>query len=80
VARAPSVAGVTGRDSHDVSPVRVSAIAQIRREFGSPPVRTASATRTGSGGSLSSTTGPSMSPAAAKAQTSQTQSEFGFEK
>jgi hypothetical protein len=65
-----------------VRPVRVSAIAQIRREFGSPPVRTASATRVGGGGSLSSTTGggPSMSPAAAKAQASQTQSEFGFEK
>jgi DNA-directed RNA polymerase specialized sigma24 family protein len=82
-ARGPSVAvGVAGRDSHDVRPVRVSAIAQIRREFGSPPVRTASATRVGGGGSLSSTTGggPSMSPAAAKAQASQTQSEFGFEK
>jgi hypothetical protein len=81
-ARAPSVAvGVAGRDSHEVRPVRVSAIAQIRREFGSPPVRTASATSIGGGGSLSSTSGgPSMSPAAAKAQTSQTQNEFGFEK
>ena len=82
-ARAPSVAvGVAGRERHEVRPVRVSAIAQIRREFGSPPVRTASATSIGGGGSLSSTTdgGPSMSPAAAKAQTSQTQSEFGFEK
>ncbi len=61
---------------------RVSAIAQIRREFGSLPVRTASATRIGTGGLRSSTSGagPSQSAAAARAQTSQTQSEFGFEK
>jgi DNA-directed RNA polymerase specialized sigma24 family protein len=75
-------AGGGGRDRRVLRPVRVSAITQIRREFGSPPVRTASATRVGAGGSRSSTSGArsSLSAAAARAQTSQTQSEFGFEK
>ena len=66
----------------DPPPVRVSAITQIRREFGSPRVRTASVTSIGTGGSRTSTSGAgsSLSAAAARAQTSQTQSEFGFEK
>jgi DNA-directed RNA polymerase specialized sigma24 family protein len=82
-ARSPSVVvRAAGRDGLDVLPARVSAIAQIRREFGSPSVRTASATSIGGGGATSSTSGggPSVSPVVSKAQTSQTQGEFGFEK
>jgi hypothetical protein len=70
-----------GRAGHDRLPVHVSAIAQIRREFGNPPARTASATNIGGGGATSSTSGGAAAlPVVSKAQTSQTQSEFGFEK
>jgi hypothetical protein len=82
-ARAPSVAVATaGRAGHDRLPVHVSAIAQIRREFGSPPARTASATSIGGGGATTSTSGGAAAalPVVSKAQTNQTQSEFGFEK
>ena len=81
-ARVPSVVVASaGRAGHGQLPVRVSAIAQIRREFGSPPARTASATSLGGGGATSSTSGgPAPVPVVSKAQTSQTQSEFGFEK
>ena len=61
-------------------PARVSAIVQIRREFGTTPARAASATRAASGGSASVSSTAVVTPPASAAQTKQTQAEFGFEK
>jgi hypothetical protein len=64
-----------------VRPARVSALVQIRREFGRPPARAASGTSARGGGSVSSTGGGQVvTNPAATAQAKQTQAEFGFEK
>jgi hypothetical protein len=86
VAVRPAAAAV----AHHTRPARVSATAQIRREFGAGPARAASGIHGGGGAAASSTGGgagtaspaapASASSAAARAQTSQTQAEFGFEK
>jgi DNA-directed RNA polymerase specialized sigma24 family protein len=80
---APPVAvGPPVRVVQRTRPARVSAIVQIRREFGTSRGRSASATHGGSGGSATSTGGGGavIAPAASAAQTKQTQAEFGFER
>ena len=63
-------------------PAHLSAIAQIRREFGVPPAHAAASTSVGRATATTSAAGgavPTGSPAT-PAQVNQTQAEFGFEK
>jgi hypothetical protein len=63
-----------------VRPAHVSAIVQIRREFGVPPAHAAASV----GGAVVPATATAnravQVPAATAAEVSQTQAEFGFEK
>jgi hypothetical protein len=63
-----------------VRPAHVSAIVQIRREFGVPPAHAAAS----AGGAVVPASAPAkravQAPAATAAELSQTQAEFGFEK
>ena len=81
---APEVAatrtGTVARSVTHQTHRRVSAVAQIRREFATPPAHAAAAPSPGTLPSTTQPASPQAAPPPTTGQTRQTQAEFGFER